>query len=163
MAIVDYFLKIDGIPGESNDSQHKQEIEIESFSWGATQSGTAAHGSGMGAGRVNMQDFHFVMHVNKSSPKLMLACAQGDHIKNALLTCRKVGGKQPQEYLKIAFTDLMVSSYQTGGAGGQSVVPIDQISLNYTKIEIEYHEQKPDGSLGGAIKAWYDMKTQTGG
>ncbi len=162
MAIVDYFLKLDGIPGESNDSKHKQEIEIESFSWGATQSGTASHGGGLGGGRVNMQDFHFVMRINKSSPKLMLACAQGDHIKTAVLTCRKAG-KEQQEYLKITFSDLMVSSYQTGGSGGQSVVPIDQISLNYTKIEIEYKEQKPDGSLGGAIKAWYDMKTQTGG
>ena len=162
MAIVDYFLKIDGIPGESNDSKHKAEIEIESFSWGATQSGTASHGGGMGAGRVNMQDFHFVMKVNKSSPKLMLACAQGDHIKNAILTCRKAG-KEQQEYLKITFSDLLVSSYQTGGSGHGDVVPTDQISLNYTKIEIEYKEQKPDGSLGGAIKAFYDMKQQIHG
>ncbi len=161
MAMVDYFLKIDGIQGESQDKTHKNEIEIESFSWGATQSGTASHGSGMGAGKVQMQDFHFVMRINKSSPKLMLACANGEHIKSATLICRKAG-KEQQEYLKVTFTDLLVSNYQTGGSAGD-VVPMDQIALNFSKVEIEYKEQKPDGSLGGAIKAFYDMKTQTHG
>jgi len=162
LALVDYFLKIDGIQGESQDKVHKGEIEIESFSWGASQTGTAAHGGGMGAGRVQMQDFNFVMRINKSSPKLMLACAQGQHIKSAVLVCRKAG-KEQQEYLKVTFSDLLVSSYQTNGAPAANVIPMDQISLNFTKVEIEYKEQKPDGTLGGAIKAFYDMKQQVSG
>ena len=162
MAMVDYFLKIDGIEGESQDSKHKSEIEIESFSWGEVQTGTASHGGGMGAGRIQMQDFHFTMKVNKSSPKLFLACARGDHIKSAILTCRKAG-KEQQEYLKVTFSDLLVSSFQTGGAGASDVVPTDQISLNFSKVELEYKEQKPDGTLGGAIKAHYDLKQVKGG
>ncbi len=163
MALVDYFLKIDGIQGESQDKAHKSEIEIESFSWGAEQSGTASHGGGMGAGRVQMQDFSFLMRVNKASPKLMLACAQGAHIKSAILTCRKAG-KEQQEYLKVTFSDLLVSKYETKGTGeGNNIVPLDQISLNFSKVEIEYKEQKPDGTLGGAIKAFYDMKQQVSG
>jgi len=161
MAMVDFFLKLDGIAGESQDSKHKEEIEIESFSWGATQSGTAAHGGGMGAGKVQMQDFHFLMRVNKASPKLMLACAQGEHIKKAVLTCRKAG-KEQQEYYKITFTDLLVSNYQTNGSGGDAV-PMDQIALNYGKIEMEYKEQKADGTLAGAIKSFYDLKANKGG
>jgi len=159
---VDYFLKIDGIQGESQDKTHKNEIEIESFSWGAAQTGTASHGGGMGAGRVSVQDFNFMMQVNKASPKLFLACAQGEHIKNAVLTCRKAG-KEQQEYLKVTFTDLLVSNYLTSGSGGGGAAPMDQISLNFSKMEMEYKEQKADGSLGGAIKAHYDLKTVTGG
>jgi type VI secretion system secreted protein Hcp len=162
MALVDYFLKIDGIQGESQDKTHKNEIEIESWSWGAMQSGTAVRGGGMGAGKVQMQDFHLTMRVNKSSPKLMLACAQGEHVKSAILTCRKAG-KEQQEYLKVTFSDLLVSSYQTGGSGGSDIVPVDQIALNFSKVEIEYKEQKADGTLGGAIKAHYDLKAGTGG
>jgi type VI secretion system secreted protein Hcp len=156
MAAVDYFLKLDGIEGESQDSKHKGEIDIESWSWGETQSGTHAGGGGGGAGKVVMQDFHFVMRVNKSSPKLLLACANGQHIKEATLLCRKAG-KEQQEFLKIKFSDLLVSSYQTGGSSGD-VVPTEQISLNFAKIEYEYKEQKPDGSLGGAVKAGYNLK-----
>ncbi len=154
---VDLYLKIDGIEGESMDSKHGKEIEVESFSWGETQSGTSAHGAGMGAGKVNMQDFHFVMRVNKASPKLMLACASGEHIKSAILTCRKAG-KEQQEFLKITFSDLLVSSYQTGAASGVDSIPMDQISLNYSKIEYEYKEQKADGTLAGAIKTGWDLK-----
>ena len=156
MAQVDYFLKIDGIQGEATDSKHKNEIDVLSWSWGETNSGDAAQRGGMGAGKVQMQDFHFVMRVNKASPKLFLACANGDHIKKAVLYCRKAG-KEQQEYLTVTFTDMIVSSYQTGGSSGD-VIPTDQLSLNFAKIEYEYKEQKPDGTLGGAVKAGYDLK-----
>ena len=159
MAHVDFFLKLDGIEGESHDSKHKNEINVISWSWGETQSGTFSGGGGGGAGKVAMQDFHFVMNVNKATPKLVLACATGDHIKKAILTCRKAG-KEQQEFLIYTFTDLLVSSYSTGGSS-QGEVPMDQISLNYAKVELEYKEQKADGTLGGAIKAGYDLKQNT--
>lgn len=156
MAQVDYFLKVDGIEGESTDDKHKNEIDLESWSWGETNGGDAAHRGGMGAGKVSMQDFHFTMEACKATPKLFLACATGQHIKEATLTCRKAGGAQ-EEYLKIKFSDFIVASYQTGGSTGH-VKPIDQISLNFSKIEMEYKEQKKDGTLGGSVKAGYDVK-----
>ena len=159
MAAVDFFLKIDGIDGESADSKHKGEIDLQSWSWGQAQRGSSATGGGGGAGKVHMQDFHFVMSINKASPKLMLACATGEHIKKAVLTCRKAG-KEQQEYLKVSFTDMLISSYQTGGSGSSSILPTDQISFNFAKIEFEYKEQKPDGTLGGSVKAGYDVKAQ---
>ncbi len=157
MAAVDYFLKIAGVEGESADHAHKGEIQVESWSFGAQQSGTMAFGGGGGAGKVTMNDFHYVMKVCKASPKLFLACATGEHFKEATMTARKAG-KQQQEFLKWKFTDLIVSSYQTGGSGGADVIPMDQISMNFAKVEVEYKEQKPDGSLGGAVKAGYDQK-----
>lgn len=157
MASVDYFLKLDGIDGESADSKHKGDIDLQSWSWGESQAGSHGGGGGGGAGKVSMQDFHFVMSNNKASPKLMLACATGEHIKKAVLICRKAGTEQ-QEFLKITMSDLLVSSYQTGGSSGGGTAPTDQISLNFAKIEYEYKEQKVDGSLGGAIKAGYDLK-----
>src|ERR1051325_2158174 len=110
MASFDSFLKIDGIEGESQDSKHKGEIELLSYTWGATQSGTFAAGGGGGAGKVNMDDFEFTMHVNKASPKLMLACASGQHIPKAVLTVRKAGTDQ-QEFLNVVFSDILVSYY----------------------------------------------------
>lgn len=156
MAAVDYFLKIDGIDGESGDAKHANEIQLMSWSFGETQAGSHSFGGGGGAGKVVMQDFHFTMNTNKASPKLFLACANGEHIKNAVLTCRKAG-KEQQEYLKWTFSDLLVSSYQTGGSGGD-VIPVDQISLNFTKVEIGYKPQKPDGTLDAESKAGYDLK-----
>jgi type VI secretion system secreted protein Hcp len=162
MAIGDYFLKIDGIEGEATDHKHKAEIDIESFSWGAVQSGSAERGGGMGAGKVNYHDFNFVMKINKASPLLFLACSTGQHIKSATLTCRKAG-KEQQEFLKVVFSDLLVSSYQTSASAHADVLPTDQISLNFSKLEMEYKEQKADGTLAGAIKKSYDIKAQKAG
>jgi type VI secretion system secreted protein Hcp len=161
MAQVDYFLKIAGIEGESTDAKHKNEIDIESWSWGETNTGSHSYGGGGGAGKVSMNDFSITMRVNKSSPKLLLSCASGEHIKEALLTCRKAG-KEQQEYLKIKFSDLLVSSYQTGGSRGD-VVPVDQISLNFSKIEYEYYPQTEKGSLGSKVPVHWDLKQNKGG
>ena len=159
MAAVDYFLKIDGIEGEATAKGHEKEIEIESFSWGETNTGSHATGGGGGAGKVNMQDFHVTMKNNSASPKLLLACASGEHIKKAILTCRKAG-KEQQEYLKLTMNDILVSSFQTSGSAGE-MIPMDSFSLNFSKIEYEYKPQKPDGTLGSAVKAGWDLKTGT--
>jgi type VI secretion system secreted protein Hcp len=154
---VDYFLKIDGIDGESKDHKRKGDIDLISWSWGEAQTGSMSAGGGGGAGKVSMQDFHFVMKVNKSTPKLIQSCAAGDHIKKAILTCRKAGTEQ-QEFLIYKFYDLLVASYQTGGSTGGDEIPSEQVSLNYSKMEVEYKEQKADGTLDGPIKAGWDLK-----
>jgi type VI secretion system secreted protein Hcp len=158
---VDYFLKLDGIKGESEDAKHKDEIEVLSWSWSETNSGSMAGGRGGGSGKVAMQDFNFVMRVNTASPPLFQKCAAGEHIPKGTLTCRKAG-KEQQEYMTIKFSDLLVSSYQTGGSEGDEI-PVDQISLNFSKIEFEYKPQKEDGSLAGAISKWFDLKQMKGG
>jgi type VI secretion system secreted protein Hcp len=156
MAQVDYFLKIEGVDGESKDDKHKGEIELASFSWGETNSGTAGHGGGSGSGKVSPQDFHIVKRVDKASSKLFIACATGEHFSKATLVARKAGGEQ-QEYLKLTFEDLIVSSYQLGGAADSDVVPMDQVSLNFAKLEFSYKPQKPDGSLDAEVKQKYDF------
>jgi type VI secretion system secreted protein Hcp len=158
---VDMFLKLDGVTGESKDKAHSGEIEIESFNWGATQLGASSHGTGAGAGKVSMNDFSFVMRTNSASPTLFLFCANGKHISQATLTCRKAGGTQ-ENFLVVSFGDCLISNYQTGGAQSTEV-PVDQISLNYSKIEIDYLAQDAKGITKSAGKKWWDMKTNTGG
>ncbi len=153
----DYLLEIDGIKGESSDSKHKGTIEIDSFSWGATNSGSHASGGGGGSGKVSFQDLHFTTSVNKASPLLMLSCATGKHIKKAVLFVRKAGGDQ-QDYYKVTMEDLLVSSYQSGGHAGGNAIPTDQFSLNFTKIEFAYKPQMADGSLDSEILHKYDVK-----
>ena len=157
MAAVDYFIKFDGIKGESADVKHKDEIDVESWSWGETHAGAASSGGGGGAGKVSMQDFHFVMKLNRASPTLMKACATGQHIKMATLSARKAG-KGQQEYLTFKFQDVLVSSIQTGGSEDADALPTDQVSFNFAKLEVEYKPEKADGSLGAAVEFRYDLK-----
>jgi type VI secretion system secreted protein Hcp len=153
---IEYFLKIDGIPGESRDDKHEGEIDVESWSWGETNPVQPAGGTGSGAGKVQVQDFSFTAKFSKASPSLMLACASGKHLKSAVLTARKAG-KEQVEFLTFSLSDILLSSYQTGGVEGD-VLPGDSFSLNFSKIQVEYKEQKADGSLGASTKAGWDVK-----
>ena len=152
---VDMFLKIDGIDGESTDDKHRNEIEVESYSWGLSQTGAAVGGGGAGAGKVQFQDFHFTTQVSKASPNLFIKCASGEHIKGAVLTCRKAG-ENPQEFMHIKMNDVLISSYQNGGGGG--TVPTDQVSFNFAKIEFSFTPQSLDGKLLPAVNAGWDLK-----
>ena len=145
----DAFLKIDGIDGESQDKVHKGEIEIDSFSWGVTNTGSISGGGGGGAGKAVAQDFHFTSGLSKASPILMLACATGRHSQSATLTLRK----NNVEFLKIKLTDVLVSSYQTGGSShGDGDAPEDQFSLSFVKIDCLYTVR----STGETVETSFD-------
>jgi type VI secretion system secreted protein Hcp len=151
-----WFLKIDGIEGESLDKAHKGEIEVLSWSWGVTNEGSPGPGGGGGTGKPSFQDFHFVANISKASPKLFLSCATGVHHKDALLTGRRAGEKAA-EFLKYKLSDVQVSSVQQSGDTG-SDRPTEQFSLRYGRFEISYAAQKADGSLDAPLTAGYDLK-----
>ncbi len=154
----DSFLKIGTVKGECKDFEYKEWIEVLSWSWGASQLGTSGHGTGLGASKVNLQDFHFTMHFCGASPELFLSCASGHHYPEATLVMRKPTGKEggQAKFLEFKFKDVMVSSYQTGGAG--EGLPVESLSLNFTSVTQEYFTQDEKGSTKSAGKSGWDVK-----
>ena len=151
---VDYFLKLDGIPGESTDAKHKDEIDVLAFSWGVSHPKATGPGGG-GAGKAVFEDLLVVARTSMASPKLWLACASGQHIKSAILTCRKPG-KAPFEFLKITLTDVTISSYEIDGSDEE--LPLDQVALAFAKVETVYTPQDPTGKAQPPVKAGWDVK-----
>ena len=159
----DAFIKVDGIPGESNDSKHPNEIEVLSFHWGVSQTGSTSPGGGGGEGKAEFQDFHFVSRLQKSSPSLFLACATGENIKTAVLTVRRAGGAQ-QDYYKITFDEVLITKFdQSGEADARENVPIDQTSFHFAKITISYQQQNTKGGVGAPIVVSYDVGSGSSG
>jgi type VI secretion system secreted protein Hcp len=146
---VDMFLKVGDLEGESVDNKYAKWIDVLSWSWGMSQSGSAHVAGGAGAGKVNVQDLMFTHYLDSCSPNLMLKCCNGKHYPEAKVICRKAGEK-PLEYLKVTMTDVLVSSVQPGGQSGGDRV-IESVSLNFAKVKVEYTPQKKDGS-GDAVK-----------
>jgi type VI secretion system secreted protein Hcp len=153
---VDMFLKLDGIKGESKDFKHKDEIHIESFSWGLSQTGAFGTGGGGGAGKVSVHDISVTKFLDKSSPELMLHCSNGKHIKEGLITVRKAG-ENPVEYLKIKLTDIIVSGVQHAGHGSDLLT--ESLTLNFGKYNLDYQEQDENGKAkGGPVTMGWDVK-----
>jgi type VI secretion system secreted protein Hcp len=154
----DAFLKLTDVKGESGDTKHPNEIEIDSFSWGAVQEGTSSYGGGAGAGKVHMSDFTFTKKVDTATPTLFIRCADGKPMAEGILTLRKAGGDQ-QEYLKVTFKNVIVSSIQQSGqAQGGMDIPAEHIALNFEEVKYEYKVQQPDGSLKAGGEFGYNLK-----
>ena len=159
-AAVDIFLKLDGIPGASTDARHSGEIVVESVAFGLSNAGSVsfAGGTGAGAGTVQFTDISFTKKLDKSSHGLMNACLTGNHIKSAVLTCRKAGGKQ-EDFYKVTLADVLVTGYSLNSGGD---LPTESVSLNFTKVDWEYFVQRPDGSMAPGSKGSFDVKLNKG-
>lgn len=157
----DIFAKIGDIKGESLDDKHKDEIEILSWSWGVTNAGVMSGGSGGGGvGRANFQDLSFTHNIDKASPLLLKACATGVHIKEATITHRKAG-KGQQEFLIFKLNDVIITSVKQSDSG-ESGRP-ENVSLAFSKVDLEYKPQKADGSLDAGVHFKYDIKANKEG
>jgi len=144
---LDMFIKMDSIKGESQDDKHKDEIDVLSWSWGLEQSAPSPPGGGGGAGRVSVHDLAITKRTDIATPQLMLACANGRHIKEALLTVRKPD-RNRLEFVKIKMTDVMVRSLSTATSDPSDNSITENVALNFSKVQVDYVQQKPDGSAG---------------
>ena len=151
----DIFAKIGDIKGESVDAKHKDEIEVLSFSWGVTNSGSAGSGSGSGAGRATFQDLSIVHGIDKATPALLRACATGLHIKDATIIHRKAG-KGQQEYLIVRLNDVTITAVSHAGAEDQPNAV--SVSLKFAKVDLEYKPQRLDGTLDPGLHFKFDLK-----
>ena len=155
---IDAFLKLEGIKGESVDKAHKDEIEVLSWSWGVSQTGTMHRGPGGGAGKANVSDLSIMKYVDRSSPVLSQACCTGQHFPKATLSLRKAGG-EPLDYLVITLEDVLISSVQTGGSQGDELIT-QSVSINFARFKESYQPQNSKGGKeGGAIEAGYNIAT----
>ena len=124
-AAADYYLKLDGIDGESSSAGHEGSLAVESFSFGATQMGAMGHGGGMSSGRrmaapadpgPGNGTLTVSKEYDKASPVLAKACATGQHIKSATLTRCQDGECKTYE-----LQDVLVSSVSISNDGKGNV------------------------------------------
>jgi type VI secretion system secreted protein Hcp len=146
------FAKIDGIQGESLDATHKDEIEGLSFSWGVTHPVSASATGGMGGGRATFHDLIFVHKIDRASPLLQQACADGRLIREATITCRNA---EQQDYLKVKLENIIITGVTASATSGQA--GSETVSLAFAMIDLQYMPQKADGSLDTGIDFNYNL------
>ncbi|MFT3809637.1 MAG: type VI secretion system tube protein Hcp [Micropepsaceae bacterium] len=151
----DYLLEIDGVKGETKDGKLTDCIEVDSFSWGASNPTSFGAGGGGGTGKVSMNDVHFTKKTDKASPELFFRCANGEHLTKAVLHVRKAG-KQQQEFYTVTLDTLAVSSFQSGGHTGGGIT--EAFSLGFAKVQFEYKEQNDAGTTLSAVKRGWDVQ-----
>ena len=151
---VDFYLKLDGITGEATDSNHKDEIQLLSFSWGGNQVTSVAGTGGSGAGKADLSDLSIMKYMDKASPGLFKFLISGTHIKTGVLTAVKAGA-DGKPFLKLSLEELFVTSVQTSAS---SEIPSESVSFSYNRIKYEYSTQNDQGILTAVGAITYNLK-----
>jgi type VI secretion system secreted protein Hcp len=160
MALVDMFLKLDGVEGESKDASGKSsEIQIDGFSLAGTSPRDSF--TNQAAGAVRMGHLTIRAKIDKSTPKLFEKLTRNAKIPTATLSCRKAG-KEQFEYFKVTLSEVLVVRVHVGSLeGGGTVVPPCEFDLAYGKIEMKSFEQTDRGSTSGPMTFLYMLTTNT--
>jgi type VI secretion system secreted protein Hcp len=151
MAHEDFFLKIDtekggAVKGESQDKDHRDEIDVIGWSWGMSAPTTT---TGARKGRATIHQLVVRKYVDGASTALMGAVARNDKIKTAILTARRAG-KGQQTFLKITLRNAYVTSFEIEGEGGQQGPgTVERCKIAFERITVDYTPQGPDGQPRG--------------
>ena len=155
----DFFIKIDGVDGESNDKNHGKWIEVVSFSQGALQNIGAGRGTDT-SGRGQFLPFTFTHLLDKATPKLQQFCMNGQKVATVeFQVCRAVGAAQVPVYevklenVKIARAEIKVERT----AENQDALPVEEVQLIPGKITWKVTAIKPDGSKDGAVETNFNQ------
>jgi type VI secretion system secreted protein Hcp len=168
------FLKLDGIDGESTDTQFPKHIEVLSYEQGLTQTIIHMGGGGMAAGRPQFHDLRFRKSLDRASPSLLLACASGRRFASATFTFRRQAPARPALYTVTLGAVLITAVTQIAGAGAQyplsfkaldsgdaAAALLDEVALAYERIEWTYQILTKNGTpTGPPVAAGWDI---TGG
>lgn len=155
-----FFVKIPAINGESSVPGHENEIETFAFKLGVSQKGLTDFGGGAAAGKAQFLPVMIHKNVDASSTELFLACATGKRIpKVELKAARTDNSESLVDYLVITLTDVIVSTvnHESAESNGDTTV-LESVALSFTRIEISYRKQNPDGSFAAPGKVAYDVK-----
>lgn len=129
--------------GNSAAKGHEKKIEVVSWSHGFSQPTTAATKSAdqQATSRANHSDLSFTKFFDNASDDILKACWTGQQQKTAIFQCfRSSGstdtGSEATMYLQITLEDAIISHYSISGGGDE--LPIENITLNYTKCEYKF-------------------------
>jgi type VI secretion system secreted protein Hcp len=154
VAAIDIFVKLGDIKGESTDSKHKDEIDILSWSWGVVgpiRNSAKQPQQPVGPGQpACAQDISIVKSVDRASPVLFAKAAAGVPIPTATFSVRK-SGEDPQDFLVITLSDVLVTSVSQGGAAGGG--PTESVSFGFSSAKVSYKPQSDTGTPADAVVA----------
>jgi type VI secretion system secreted protein Hcp len=155
-AAMDYYLKVEGIEGESAQQEHRNWIDIASFSWGVKNSGSNAGSGGGRVGKLEFSDFSWSQRVDMSIPPMFEHLTQGLVIDKVTLDVVRPGSARARPFFQMIFEEVQLSGLSVEGSGEE---PEAALAFGYTKIELIYTPQDPKGGFGREVKGGWDLKS----
>lgn len=128
------FMKIGKIEGESQDKAHDKWVEIQSMSAPISRSVGAIRAQG----QTTLGDIVVVRYLDKSSPKLAEACANGTLFDEVQIDFTSQIKDKNEPYLTYKLKNVIVTGYTFHGVGDISEKAQEEVMLNFTDVEWTY-------------------------
>ena len=155
---VEILMKIPGVDGEAQTSGHVKDIELHSFSMGASNPSGVSSGTGSGAGKVDISSLSIQKSVDLSSAKLFQQCCAGKHFDEATIVCREAGGESPVDYWTIKLKQVYIDNVSWGASSGGGK-PSESVSISFAEIKFEYYSQDEKGAKKDKVAGGWNVKT----
>jgi type VI secretion system secreted protein Hcp len=157
--MAEMFLKLEKIDGESIDQDHKDWIEIKSWSWNTTNTVKWHLNQGGQSTQVKVNGIKVDKICDKASVTLYQNCVTGKHIPSGQIVCRKNDGENKVEYMILELKDIMISDVTfTGNSGDQSID--EAITLEFAEFNLKYKVQGDSGNPAGYKGFSFHIQTQ---
>ncbi|PLY02115.1 MAG: hypothetical protein C0622_06000 [Desulfuromonas sp.] len=147
------YMKVEGVPGESKDSNHRDWIDVMSVSHQlAGDSSTSFATGGRTAARATFGDFIVIKSLDKATPKLNLFGAKGEHISRVVIERTLSGGDMRNlVYLQYILDDVVVSGVETDFTADPHDGGREKVALSFGKITCIYTEMDERGMAKGNV------------
>jgi type VI secretion system secreted protein Hcp len=152
MPLPTMFLCLHNISGESLDDTYYGQIEVVDWDWGMDNNASFNLTGEKAAQHTSYSHLNIFKKIDKSSPTLMLYCANGTKISEGTLICRKNAGGSPVDYLKIHMKEIKVNQLRWPFKGSDEGGLSETLELSFHQVSAEYSVQMADGSLGGTTE-----------
>jgi len=140
----DMLLQLAGVVGESHDADHKEFIDVVSWSWGMLAPTDTS--TGHARGQTKVDNFKIVKRADRSSPVLIQYLKQNTIIKSGKLLVRKAGGPEKLAYYEVEFKNLRVTSFATNSNNEELS---ETFTLAFENATFKYIPQSKTGAKGG--------------
>lgn len=107
-------------------------------------------------------DVKLTKHIDKSSPKLAEALAQGKVLEEVIIEHNQKVSEDLWKRFEFRLANAQVTEFQISGQSSESQ-PIESVSLNYEKIDWIYELCDSQGVGQSRVEANWDLVTNTGG
>jgi type VI secretion system Hcp family effector len=125
------FMNVPGIPGEATFPPAAGQIDVLSVGWDVSHTKAVGAACGGRTGKLDFSGFCITKHVDKASPKLFVAAAQGTVFPTVTLSLFKAADVTP--YTQYNLTNALVASVQTG-SGTDPDRPTESVCFNFAAI-----------------------------
>jgi type VI secretion system Hcp family effector len=145
------------IQGESQDIKYKDQIIVEAFSEGMTNTFAGDYRNGTGGGKTNRNALAVTKNVDRSSPALREALLKGNVLEEATLTVSRINNRDRFAYFVIRIKDVVVTKVSMSASDGDNILT-EQVELTFAKITWTYISTDNEGMPGDKQKAGWDFE-----